>query len=147
MHDGYVISTDRTRLDVAAIHDYLCNRSYWGKGRTIELVRKSIDHSLCYGIYDKQDQMAGFARVVSDFTVFAYLLDLFILEGHRKRGLGKDLVNRIVNDPVFKDIKFWRLDTKDAHTLYEKYGFRKPAFPDKIMEKRNMANPAVNSAG
>jgi GNAT superfamily N-acetyltransferase len=147
MHDGYMISTDKARLDVAAIHDYLCNRSYWGKGRSVELVQKSIENSLCYGLYDKKKQLAGFARVVSDFTIFAYLLDLFILEGHRKRGLGKGLVDRIVNDPVFKDIKFWRLDTKDAHELYRKYGFREPAFPEKIMEKRNVAPLTVNYGG
>jgi len=138
--DGYMISTDKARLDIPAIHDYLCNRSYWGQGRTIETVRKSIENSLCFGIYDKDNQLAGFARVVSDFTIFAYLLDLFILEGHRKRGLGKWFVERIVNDSVFKDIRFWRLDTKDAHELYKKFGFREPAFPEKIMEKRNVAN-------
>lgn len=133
-----MISTDKSKLDVAAIHDYLCNRSYWGQGRTIETVRKSIDNSLCFGMYDKEDHLAGFARVVTDFTIFAYLMDLFILEGHRKRGLGKRLVNHILNDQTFKDILFWRLDTKDAHELYRKYGFREPAFPEKIMEKRNV---------
>ena len=147
--DGYVISTDKTKLDVPAIHDYLCNRSYWGQGRTIETVLKSIENSLCFGIYDRDNKLAGFARVVSDFTIFAYLLDLFILEEHRKRGLGKWFVENIVNDPVFKDIRFWRLDTKDAHELYKKYGFREPAFPEKIMEKRNVANlslqPTANS--
>jgi GNAT superfamily N-acetyltransferase len=143
--NGYVISTDNARLDIPAIHDYLSNRSYWGQGRTIEAVRKSIENSLCFGIYDKDNQLAGFARVVSDFTIFAYLLDLFVLEGHRKRGLGKWFVENIVNDPVFKDIRFWRLDTKDAHELYRKYGFREPAFPEKIMEKRNVANLSLHS--
>lgn len=149
MIDGYVISTDKARLDIPAIHDYLSNRSYWGQGRTIETVLKSIENSLCFGIYDKANHLAGFARVVSDFTIFAYLLDLFILESHRKRGLGKCFVEHIVNDQIFKDIRFWRLDTKDAHELYRKYGFREPAFPEKIMERRNFANlslqPTANS--
>ena len=142
MIDGYVISTDKARLDVPAIHDYLSNRSYWGQGRTLEAVLKSIENSLFFGIYDKDNQQAGFARVVTDFTIIAHLLDLFVLEGHRKRGLGKWMVGHIVNNQIFKDIRFWRLDTKDAHALYRKYGFREPAFPEKMMEKRNVGNPA-----
>jgi ribosomal protein S18 acetylase RimI-like enzyme len=78
--------------------------------------------------------------------VFAYLLDLFILESHRNRGLGKSLVEHIVNDEAFKDVR-WRLDTKDAHELYRKYGFREPAFPEKIMERRKDANKLLNSDG
>ncbi|WP_321419754.1 GNAT family N-acetyltransferase [uncultured Desulfobacter sp.] len=134
MKNGFTISTDKNKLDVSAIHDYLSNRSYWGQGRTIEAVRKSIDNSLCFGVYDKEDHFAGFARVITDYTVFAYLLDLFILECHRKRGLGKCLVDYIVNIEVLKNLR-WRLDTKDAHGLYRKFGFREPAFPEKIMEK------------
>lgn len=149
MVDGFEISTDKSRLNIPAIHDYLCNRSYWGQGRTFETVLKSIENSLCFGMYDNDNQLAGFARVISDFTIFAYLLDLFILEGYRKRGLGKWFVECIVNDQVFKNIRFWRLDTKDAHELYRKYGFQEPAFPEKIMEKRNVANlslqPTANS--
>lgn len=136
MTNGYTISTDKSKLDVAAIHDYLSNRSYWGQGRTIETIRKSIDNSLCFGMYNEDQLFVGFARVVSDFTIFAYLLDLFILEKFRKQGLGKRLVDHIINDGVFKDIHFWRLDTKDAHELYRKFGFRETAFPEKIMEKR-----------
>lgn len=144
MEDGFTISTDKSKLDVAAIHDYLCNRSYWGQGRTIEAVRKSIDNSLCFGVYDQDDHLVGFARVITDYTVFAYLLDLFILESHRNRGLGKSLVDHIVNHEAFKNIR-WRLDTKDAHELYRKFGFREPEFPEKIMEKRKVANPSLNS--
>lgn len=137
MKKEFSISTDRTKLDVTAIHDYLCNRSYWGQGRTIETVQNCIDHSLCFGMYHKDTHLAGFARVVSDYTVFAHLMDLFILEAYRNRGLGKMLVNHIVNDDAFKSIRFWRLDTKDAHELYRKFGFNAPAFPERIMEKRN----------
>lgn len=140
MVNGYKISTDKSKLDITAIHDYLSNRSYWGRRRTIEAVQKSVDNSLCFGVYDKDRQLAGFARVVTDFTIFAYLMDLFILESHRKQGLGKALVDHIVNNAAFKDIQFWRLDTKDAHELYRKFGFREPAFPENIMEKRKVAN-------
>lgn len=137
MFTEFSISTDKTKLDITTIHDYLCNRSYWGQGRTLETVQNSIDHSLCFGIYDKNDHFAGFARVVTDYTVFAYLMDLFILESYRNIGLGKLLVNYIVNDNSFKGIRFWRLDTKDAHKLYRKFGFKAPAFPERIMERRN----------
>ena len=103
----------------------------------MEAVRNTIENSLCYGIYDKEGLLAGFARVVTDFTIFAYLMDVFILEEHRKRGLGKQLIDHIVNDPVLQDIRFWRLDTDDAHELYKRYGFQEQAFPEKIMERRN----------
>ena len=148
MENGFKISTDKNKLDIVAIHDYLSNRSYWGQGRSVEAVRKSIDNSLCFGVYDKDDNFIGFARVVTDYTVFAYLLDLFILESHRNRGLGKSLVEHIVNDKAFKDVR-WRLDTKDAHELYRKYGFREPVFPEKIMERRKDANKnkSLNSDG
>jgi ribosomal protein S18 acetylase RimI-like enzyme len=146
MENGFTISTDKNRLDVAAIHDYLCNRSYWGQGRTIEAVRKSIDNSVCFGVYEKDDLFVGFARVITDYTIFAYLLDLFILEGYRGQGLGKSLVDHIVNDEAFKNVR-WRLDTKDAHGLYRKFGFREPAFPEKIMEKSKVANQSLNSDG
>lgn len=142
MENGYTISTDKNKLDVVNIHDYLCNRSYWGQGRTIEAVRKSVDNSLCFGLYDGHDLFVGFARVITDFTVFAYLLDLFILESHRNQGLGKKLVDHIVNDDVLKSVR-WRLDTKDAHELYRKFGFREPASPEKIMEKPKIDNPLI----
>lgn len=146
MGNGFTISTDKTKLNIAAIHDYLCHRSYWGQGRTIEAVQKSIDHSLCFGMYDKDNHLVGFARVVTDYTVFAYLMDLFILEAYRNRGLGKILVKHIVNDNSFKDIRFWRLDTKDAHELYRKYGFKEPVLPERIMERRKVCEPALSRA-
>lgn len=142
MTNGHTISTDKSKLDISAIHDYLSNRSYWGQGRTIETIRKSIDNSLCFGMYAENGDFVGFARVVTDYTIFAYLLDLFILESYRKRGLGKHLLEHIVNNEIFKDIRFWRLDTKDAHELYRKYGFQAPAFPEKIMEKRKAVSPS-----
>lgn len=146
MENGFTISTDKTKLDIVAIHDYLSNRSYWGQGRTIEIVQKSIDHSLCFGMYDKDNHLVGFARVVTDYTVFAYLMDLFILEPYRNCGLGKMLVNHIVNDAAFKNILFWRLDTKDAHELYRKYGFTEPAMPERMMERRKVAGNSVQWA-
>jgi ribosomal protein S18 acetylase RimI-like enzyme len=139
-NNGYIISTDKLKLDVGVIHDFLSNKSYWGKGRTVAAVRKTIDNSLCFGVYDKKDRLVGFARVVTDLTIFAYLMDVFIVEEHRGRGLGKQLIDHIINASLLQDIRFWRLDTDDAHGLYRKYGFQEPAFPGKIMEKRNVAN-------
>lgn len=82
MEMKYSISTDKSKLDIDAIHEYLCNTSYWAKGRSVENVKKSIAHSLCFGLYDKSDQMLGFARVVTDEVAFAYVMDVFILEEH-----------------------------------------------------------------
>lgn len=142
MENGFTISTDKSKLNVAAIHDYLCNKSYWGKGRTIETVQKSIENSFCFGLYDKDDVLVGFARVITDFTVYAYLLDLFILESHRNCGLGKRLAEYIIKHEVFNGVR-WRLDTKDAHGLYRRLGFQESAFPERIMEKRKIANKPI----
>jgi GNAT superfamily N-acetyltransferase len=80
--------------------------------------------------------LAGFARVVTDLTIFAYFMDVFVLEEHRSLGLGKQLIDYIIDYPALHDVRFWRLDTDDAHELYRKFGFQRPAFPGKIMEKR-----------
>ncbi len=143
MRDDYEISTDKSRLNLPIIHQFLSERSYWAKGRSDEAVQKSIDHSLCFGVYHKESGQVGFARVVTDYTVFAYILDVFILEDHRGQGLGKALMETVINFPPLKGIRKWQLATNDAHGLYEKVGFRPLATPEKLMEKVN-ANPAVN---
>ena len=132
----YYISTDKSKIDVAAVHDYLCNRSYWAQGRSIERVRKSIENSTCFGMYDDEDRMLGFARVVSDQVVFAYLMDVFIFEAFRGKGLGKALVKHVVEYPDFQ-VRLWFLGTKDAHGLYEKFGFTELDDPVKYMFKRD----------
>ena len=134
----FYISTDKNKLDINVIHDYLCNRSYWAKDRAIETVKRSIDHSLCFGMYDTSDALIGFARVVSDFTVFAYIMDVFILENYRYLGLGMKLMDFIMNYPDLQNVKVIMLATEDAHGLYEKYGFRLTENAHKIMVlKRN----------
>ncbi len=92
--DGYTISTDKARLDISAIHEYLSERSYWAEGRPREVVERAIENSLCFGVYEGERQ-AGFARVVTDYATFAWLCDVFILEDYRGRGLGKWLVETI----------------------------------------------------
>ena len=120
-YENYLCSTDKSKLQFEMIHDFLCNQSYWAKGRTIEQVIRSIKHSECFGIY-REDQQLGFARVISDFTIYAYLLDVFIVEQERGSGLGKFLMECIMSHPGLK-VKRWMLGTEDAHGLYQQYGF------------------------
>jgi GNAT superfamily N-acetyltransferase len=122
--NNYEISTDRSRLDLAMIHDFLANRSYWAAGIPVPVVKKSVENALCFGVYH-QDRQVGFARVVTDYATTAYLGDVFILESYRGKGLGKRLVETIMGHPELQGLRFWLLGTKDAHGLYEKHGFQK----------------------
>lgn len=120
--EGYELSTDDARLDVDLVHAFLSNESYWAKGRSRETVVRSIQNSLCFGVYKGKAQV-GFARVITDYAVRAYIADVFIVPGHRGSGLGKWLVEAILSHPSLQDIGRWSLDTIDAHGLYEKFGF------------------------
>jgi len=131
--DNVIISDDKTKLDIELIHNFL-STSYWAEGRTIEAVKKSIEHSICFGVY-KEDNQIGFARIVTDYTVIAYLMDVFILEEYRGKGFSKLLLTRIFEDDRFKRIKKWKLATKDAHSLYAQFGFSGIKNPDRLMEK------------
>ena len=131
--DGFCVSTDPARLDLALIHDFLSRRSYWAMGIPLETVRRSIDNSLCFGLYHSQTQV-GFARVVTDQSTFAYLGDVFVLEEFRGRGLGKWLLEQIVNHPDLQGLRRFVLGTRDAHGLYEQFGFRALASPERFME-------------
>jgi GNAT superfamily N-acetyltransferase len=132
-HGEFVISTDRSRLDLNVIHNFLTN-SYWAKGIPREVVARSIEHSLCFGIYDGSGAQVGFARVISDFATCAYIADVFVLESHRGRGLGKALMECIMQHPSLQGLRRWNLTTRDAHTLYEQSGFRPLRFPERYME-------------
>jgi GNAT superfamily N-acetyltransferase len=118
--DGYLISTDRTRLDLGALYEYL-SRSYWAQGRSLAVIEMSIEHSLCFGLYAGEQQV-GFARVVTDYATFAWLCDVYVLESHRGRGLGKWLVGCVVAHPALRELKIFLLATSDAHELYRRYG-------------------------
>jgi GNAT superfamily N-acetyltransferase len=117
------ISTDRERQDVDAIHAYL-TRSYWAAGISKARVAKSLDESLCFGLFDGARQI-GFARVVTDSATFAYLADVYVLEGYRGRGLGKRLVEAVCAHPDLSDLRRFVLWTRDAHGLYEQFGFQR----------------------
>jgi GNAT superfamily N-acetyltransferase len=137
--DHYRISTDRSRLDVPFIHHWLCTESYWAQGRPLETVQRSIENSLCFGVYDG-DQQVGFARVVTDYVTFAWLCDVFIAGSHRGRGLGKWLIETITAQPGLVNLKNFILATRDAHGLYRNHGgFETLQNPDRWMArvKRN----------
>lgn len=132
----YLISTEKSKLDIDRIHDYLSHKSYWAKGRSLESVSKSIDNSISFGLYDSENNMLGFARVVTDKVVFAYLMDLFIFEDYQGNGLGTKLVKHIIEHPDLQ-VRLWFLATASAHGLYEKFGFSRLPDPDRYMFKRD----------
>lgn len=129
---NFCISTDPDRIDVAAVHAYL-SRSYWAEGIPIETVARSIEGSLCFGLFDG-DRQIGFARVITDKTTFAYLCDVYVLEDYQGRGLGTWMMAVIHAHPDLQNLRRFNLVTKDAHRLYEKSGFRPLANPDRHME-------------
>ena len=130
----YDISTDPSRLQLAAIHAYL-TRSYWSPGVPEDVVARAIANSLCFGIY-LGDAQVGFARVVTDKASFAYLADVYVLEEHRRQGLSKRLVETIQAHPDLQGLRRFMLATKDAHALYAQFGFRPVAAPERLMEIR-----------
>ncbi|WP_163408960.1 GNAT family N-acetyltransferase [Flavobacterium ajazii] len=128
------VSTDKTKLDVRFIQNFLKD-IYWAAGRTIEEVKTTIDASVCFGIY-LDDEQIGFARVITDYVVFAYLMDVFIDEKYRGKGYSSILIDAMMNEPQLQEVKIWRLATTDAHFLYEKFGFTALEYPEKMMEKK-----------
>ena len=130
---GYFISDEKNKLSIKLVHKYLSEESYWAKGRNLETVIKSIEHSMCLGVYTTNKEQVGFARVITDYSTTYYICDLFILEKHRSKNLGKDLVQSIVNHPNLKGLSGLLL-TRDAFDLYNKFGFTN----DKEIQKRFM---------
>lgn len=134
------VSTDRDRLDVAVIHRFLSEESYWAQGISRELVERAIANSLCFGVYHDGRQ-AGFARVVTDRVRFGYLADVFILPAYRGRGYGKRLIEAILASPELETVSRMLLFTRDAHTLYGPFGFETPADPSRIMILQRQTTP------
>src|SRR5687767_10665173 len=130
----FSISTDRDRLDVAVIHNFLSTDSYWAQGRAVETVKRSIENSLNFGLYHRKQQI-GFARVVTDYATFAWLADVFVLEEYRRQGLGKWLIEVILAHPQLQGFRRWALATKDAHELYRSFGFNELMRPERWMER------------
>jgi len=130
--NGFLYSTDRSKLDISYIHDFLRN-SYWAKEIPEEVVRKSIDNSLCFGIYNN-DQQIGFARLVTDYATFAYLADVFVDEKFRGRGISKGLMKFILSLEFMNGLRRIVLATLDAHGLYKQFGFQQLERPERYME-------------
>ena len=131
--DGFLISTDPARLDFDVICDFL-KRAYWAQGRPREAVERAFAHSLPFGLYEGSRQI-GMARVLSDGAVFAYLMDVFIHEEYRGRGLGKWLVETVLAHPDVKNVRRWMLATSDAHELYARFGFQPIDDPTMWMQR------------
>jgi len=127
----YEISTDRSRLDVALIHDFL-RSSYWAQGIPRAVVERSIQHSLCFGAFLGGRQV-GFARVISDFASIAYVADVFVVSEHRGRGISKLLMRAIIEHPDLQGLRRILLATRDAHGLYAQFGFEPLTHPEYFM--------------
>lgn len=130
---GFSISTDKSLIDFETVYNYLSNDSYWAKGMPAEMLKKAIENSICFGLY-QQNKQAGFARVVTDKATFAYLCDVFILADYRRLGLSKWLIQTIKQYPELQGLRRWSLATADAHDLYTQFGFIPVSRPDRWME-------------
>ena len=136
--DGLLFSTDRSRLDIDAIHAFLSTESYWVPGIRREFVERAIETSLCFAIFERARQLA-FARVITDGAGFAWLADVFVVADARGRKLGERLIEFVLAHPDLQRIRRFMLATRDAHGLYEKYGFTPLAHPERIMERYDAA--------
>jgi len=139
VQNDFVISTDKLKLDVGFIHHYLSTESYWAKNIPLEKVQRAVDHSFCFGVYKNESdrdgsmQQIGFARVITDCATFGYLADVFITEAYRGIGLSKWLLKEILACDELQGFRSWMLATKDAHALYEKFGFKTVEGPGRLM--------------
>jgi len=130
--ENYLISTDPNKLQLEVIHKFLAS-SYWAKDIPLKVVKSSVENSFCFGVYKYENQI-GFARLITDYTTFAYLADVFILEEYRGKGLSKWLMEVMLSFPELHGLRAWMLKTKDAHGLYKQFGFDKPKYPERVME-------------
>jgi GNAT superfamily N-acetyltransferase len=130
---GLLISDDPALLDRAFIHSFLSERSYWAQGVPREIVDRSIEHALCFGVY-RHGRQIGFARAVTDFATFAWLADVFVVEENRGKGVGKRLIAAVLAHPRLQGLRRFQLGTRDAHSLYARFGFQPLAYPERFME-------------
>ena len=128
------VSTDKSQLDIDFIQNFLKD-IFWKAPRTIDEVQTAIDNSFCFGIY-LNDKQIGFARVITDYVIFAYVMDVFIDEKYRGKGYSSILIENMMNEPKLQEVKIWRLATRDAQFLYEKFGFKLLSHPEQMMEKK-----------
>ena len=132
-HRGeFVVTTDKSRLDAAAVHAYLTT-SYWAEGIPLETLERSLQGSICFGLLHGARQV-GFARIISDGATFAYLADVYVLEEFRGQDLGKWMMACMKKHPDLQGLRRWMLATRDAHGLYQQFGFQPLAKPERFME-------------
>ncbi|REH01702.1 GNAT family N-acetyltransferase [Flavobacterium aquicola] len=131
--DNFLITTDKSKMDITAIHDFLSKYSGWSDNIPFENVKTSVDHSLNFGLFH-DDKQIGFARIISDFSTIAYLGDIYVLENYRGQGLSKKLMDAVMGHPNLQGLRRWILLTSTAEWLYEKYGFTKLPKPELYME-------------
>jgi N-acetylglutamate synthase-like GNAT family acetyltransferase len=131
--DNFIITTDKSKMDIVAIHDFLSKHSGWSDNIPFESVKTSIDNSLNFGLFHNNNQI-GFARIISDFSTIAYLGDIYVLDDYRGQGLSKKLMDVIMRHPNLQGLRRWILLTSTADWLYEKYGFTKLPKPELYME-------------
>lgn len=132
--NAFYVSTDKSKLDIVLVHRFLSQESSWARGIPEFLVRRSIEHSLCFGGY-VDDRQVAFARVISDYATFANLVDVFVLPAHRGKGYGKSLLKSVLAHPELQGLRRFTLATSDAHALYARFGFAAPARPQTLMER------------
>ncbi|MCG9659068.1 MULTISPECIES: GNAT family N-acetyltransferase [Vibrio] len=135
---SYFISSDKRLLDIPLIHRELAN-SYWAKGIPLDVVEKSIEHSLCFGVYTASNEQVGFARMITDRATFAYLSDVFVVEKAKGEGVGKQLIKAIDEHPELQGLRRIMLATSDAHGLYRQFGYQEVSNPQILMQKWNPA--------
>lgn len=131
---SFQVSTDRTRLDVTMIHRFLSENSTWAVGIPRDVVEKSIETSLCFGGYLDGRQIA-YARVVTDYATTAHLVDVFVLPEYRGNGYAKQMMRVVMEHPSLQGLRRFTLNTSDAHSLYERFGFTAPKKPEALMER------------
>lgn len=129
---AYETSSDPARLDIDAVHAFL-SRTYWAQDMPREVLERALAHSLCFSAWHAGQQV-GFARLVTDQATFAYLADVYVLEAHRGKGVSRLLMDEVMRHPCVPGLRRMMLVTRDAHGLYEKYGFRALAAPERVME-------------
>jgi len=130
----YIVSADTARVDVALVQRWLSSESYWARGVPLDVVRKSVENSICFSVHHEADGQVGFARVVTDRATFAYLADVFVMAPHRGRGLSRRMMEAVLSHPELQGLRRWLLATRDAHELYERFGFVPPT-PGRLMER------------
>ncbi len=138
----YIVSDDKVKLDIALIHEFLSAKSYWAKNIPLDLVKRSIENSMCFGVYSDTNAQIAFARVITDYATFAYLADVFVIESERGEGISKELMRYIMNHEQLQGLRRWVLATRDAQGLYAQFGFEQLPNPQNFM---TIAKPEMYS--